>query len=265
MVAGYGIALAIQLWRVLPFWDQWEAVRIYQAWTTGALSFFDLVAQHNEHRIPLTNLAFLVDFAFFQGRSAFTHSLLLLVHVGLGATLGLVATRGLTASERALGVAAGMAFLVAPVQIGNLTLPFHLSWAASGLFALGAFFWTARLAGPMPHGGRATIVALAAASTVLAVYASANGLAVAPLVTVMAFVLPVGREARIVLVAAAALSIASYFVGYTVPPYHAAFHASLGSREGVLQFLYYIAAFLGFRTRSRSTASKFRSFWGSSV
>jgi hypothetical protein len=176
---GYGVALAIQLWRVLPFWDQWEAVKAYRAWTAGALSFLDLVAQHNEHRLPLTKLAFLVDFAFFQGRSTFTHSLLLLVHVGLGATLGLVATRGLTASERTLGVAAGMAFLVAPVQIGNLTLPFHLSWAASGLFALGAFLWTARLAGPMPHGARASIVALAAASTVLAVYASANGLAVA--------------------------------------------------------------------------------------
>jgi hypothetical protein len=85
---------------------------------------------------------------------------------------------------------------------------------------------------------------LAAASTVLAVYASSNGLAVAPLVAVMAFVLPVGRVARIVLAATAAFSVGTYFVGYTVAK-HPEYHASLGSRDGVLQFLDYVTTFLG--------------------
>jgi hypothetical protein len=171
--------------------------------------------------------------------------LLLLTHVALGAALGLVATRGLAASARALAAAAGIAFLVAPVQIDNLVWPFHLQWAASGLFALGAFYWTARLAEPAPQGRRAALVGLAAAATVLAVYASSNGLAVAPMVAVMALVLPVGRAARIVLAATAALSVASYFVGYTLPPSNVEGHASLGSLGGALQFLDYVTTFLG--------------------
>jgi hypothetical protein len=244
-LAAYGILLATSLWRVLPFWDQWDAVATYQAWTTGAQSFPDVFRPHNEHRLPLTQLGFLVDFAFFQGRAIFAHWLLLLVHVALGAAIGLVATRGLAAGARTLAVTAGIAFLVAPVQIDNLVWPFHLQWAASGLLALGAFFLTARLAEPMPPAARATTVVSAAAFTTLTVYSSANGLAAAPMVAVMALVLPIGRAARIVLVATAALSVASFFVGYTLPAGDPGFRVSLDSLQGVLQFLAYVRAFLG--------------------
>jgi hypothetical protein len=243
-VTAYGVALAIELWRSLPAADQWEGVRAYQDWTAGTLSFSKLLAPHNEHRIPLTKLAILADFALFEGRSTLTHWLLLLVNLGLGAALGLVTTRGLTASARALGAAVGMAFLASPVHIPNLILPFHLNWGASGLFALGAFWWTARLADPAAQRGRAVTVALAAAATALAVYSSANGLAVAPLVALAALILPVGRAARTVLVAAAALSVASFFVGYQLPP-DTSSHASFATRDGALLFLEYIAAYLG--------------------
>jgi len=62
----YGIISAAQFWRELPIADQWEAVRNFRSWTTGALSFSDIIAPHNEHRIPLTRLAFLTDFIFFK-------------------------------------------------------------------------------------------------------------------------------------------------------------------------------------------------------
>jgi hypothetical protein len=243
MAAGYGIALAIQLWRVLPFWDQWEAVKAYRAWAAGALSFLDLVAQHNEHRLP-TKLAFLVDFAFFQGRSTFTHSLLLLVQRARGNARA----RGDTGphGERADvggGSWNGLPGGTGPDREPHFAIPFVMGGIrlvrARGLSLDRAACWSHAPWCPCEHrcfgrcldGARRLRLGQRARSRAL--------------VTVMAFVLPVGREARIVLAAAAALSIASYFVGYTVPPYHAAFHASLGSRDGVLQFLYYIAAFLG--------------------
>jgi hypothetical protein len=243
--AAYEIAVAIKLWRVLPVDDQWEAVAIYQAWAAGTLSPARLFAQHNEHRLPLTRLAFLVDFGLFRGRSSFAHALLLLSHIGLGAALGLVAAHGRTTVERALAVAAGIAFLLSPIQLQNLTAPFNLQWAACGLFALGAFFWTARLAAGIPDADRPMVTTLAAVATVLVVYSSANGLAAALIVLVAALVLPVGRTARIVLPATAILAIASYLVGYGAPPYHEPFHAVLGSWHGLAQFLIYIPALLG--------------------
>jgi hypothetical protein len=245
-LAAYEIAVAIKLWRVLPVDDQWEAVTIYQDWAAGTLSPARLLAQHNEHRLPLTRLAFLVDFGLFRGRSTFVHALLLLSHIGLGTALGLVAAHGRTAVERVLAIAAGIAFLVSPIQLQNLTAPFHLNWAACGLFALGAFFWTARLAAGTPDAvDRPAAIASAAVATMLAVYSSANGLAAALIVLAAALVLPVGRTARLVLPATAILAIASYLVGYGAPPYHEPFHAVLRSAHGVAQFLIYIPTLLG--------------------
>jgi hypothetical protein len=245
-LAAYEIAVAIKLWRVLPVDDQWEAVTIYQDWAAGTLSPARLLAQHNEHRLPLTRLAFLIDFGLFRGRSTFVHALLLLSHIGLGTALGLVAAHGRTAVERVLAIAAGIAFLASPIQLQNLTAPFHLNWAACGLFALGAFFWTARLAAGTPDAvDRPAAIASAAVATMLAVYSSANGLAAALIVLAAALVLPVGRTARLVLPATAILAIASYLVGYGAPPYLEPFHAVLRSAHGVAQFLIYIPTLLG--------------------
>src|SRR6266849_7948047 len=142
----YEISLAVRLWRVLPYMDQWEAISFYQSWTTHQHSLLDLLLmQHNEHRLPLTRLGFLVDFAFFQARSTFVFPLLLFAHVTLGAGLGFVATQGRQAGERALATAIGVAFMVSPLQIENLVQPFHLQWAACGLFSLVALCWTAQL------------------------------------------------------------------------------------------------------------------------
>jgi hypothetical protein len=50
MIAGYGSPT--------PFWDQWdaEAAGLYPNFLSGTLSFSDLIAPHNEHRILMTRL-----------------------------------------------------------------------------------------------------------------------------------------------------------------------------------------------------------------
>jgi len=244
-LAAYGILFAAKFWRVLPFWDEWEAVAFYRTWTSTGFSFSALVAQHNEHRLPFVRLAFLLDFSFFQGRSIFIHSLLLLLHIGLGTALGLVASQGLRKSDRALCITAAVAFFVAPVQLENLTLPFHLQWAGCGLFALGSFFWTAQLADPLRRDFRSVILALAATTTVLAVYSSANGLAAAAIVAAVAAAQSIHLKARLVLVFTAAAAIVSYFIGYEIVMGNAGFHAALNSRTGIGQFVAYVAVFLG--------------------
>jgi hypothetical protein len=240
----YEMWLAVRLWRVLPYMDQWEAVRVYELWTTGQRPLLDLlVMQHNEHRLPLTRLAFLADFAFFQGRSTFVLPLLLLTHVTLGAALGLVAARGRPAGERALAVAIGVAVMVSPLQIDNLVLPFHLQWAACGLFSLAALYAAARLS--EPTGKHALLVPLAAIFTLAGVYSSANGVATALCVAAMAAVLPMQPRARLAIAAAALLSIAAFFVGYEFPPGHEPLHPALRSAWDIGRFFSTIAAVLG--------------------
>jgi hypothetical protein len=262
----YGIMSAAQFWRELPIADQWEAVRNFRSWTTGALSFSDIISPHNEHRIPLTRLAFLTDFIFFQGRSRFIYPLVLLAHIGLGAAIGLVATRGLRPNEQVFGAATGVTFFVAPSQIENLTRPFNLPWPVCGLFALGALFWTAHVA--KLHTGHPTsrkqqvlaTLGLAVASMVLAVYTLADGLVVAPIVAAMALMLPIGFGARITLTITAALSVASYFIGY--PFMNAGFYASFQGWDEILKFVAFIAAFLGAITHGSLEAAVFRGIIG---
>jgi len=240
----YGVAFAAQFWRVLPYYDQWAVVATYRRLAEGTGSLLDLLAPHNEHRLPFTKLAFVVDFAVFRGRLVLVQPLLIVGQLGLGVAVGLVASRGYGAQARLLAAVAGAAWLVAPVQIDNLVDPFLLQWGACGLLALASFYWTAQLAEPMPDG-RATRIALAAAAVALAPFSSANGLAVPPLAVFMAFVLPVPRAARIALTAAAALSVAGFFVGYAPPPSDPAYRPVLSSPEGLLAFARYVAAFLG--------------------
>ena len=69
-LACFGIILAVHFWRVLPVWDQWETVFLYQRWSEHGWWAAGLGGQQNEHRPLLTNLLFLADFEFFRGTGA---------------------------------------------------------------------------------------------------------------------------------------------------------------------------------------------------
>jgi hypothetical protein len=240
----YEITQEMRLWQVLPYGDQWEAVESYRQWITNKQSLLHLLfAQHNEHRIVPTRLAFLADFVFFDGRSIFVFPVLLFAHVTLGAALGLLASRGRRAGERALAVAFGIAIMVSRLQLDNLVLPFHLNWAACGLFSLIAIACTAHLAEPTAR--RMPLVALAAISTLAAVYSSANGVAGAAMVLATCCILPIGRISRIIIAAAAIFAITTFFTGYAFPEHHNRFAASFSSLGEIEQFLFFIPTFLG--------------------
>src|SRR5579871_1975243 len=83
---GSGIAsayLVLSTYSPLPFWDEWALV---DRLATGGWSVGWLFAQHNEHRIVTTKLAFLLDVHLFHGRQAFLLALIfivLLLHIAL--------------------------------------------------------------------------------------------------------------------------------------------------------------------------------------
>jgi hypothetical protein len=185
-------------------------------------------------------LAFLVDFSWFDANSAFVLPLLLMMHVGLGAMLGLLASRHLPISERLVAILLGVAFLLSPLQIENLARPFHSQWALCGLLSLIAFYATAKLAEVEEH--QIWQVAVPILSTVGAIYSSANGLGSAAIVFSLAYAPPLPRVA---IAGAAILSIATFFIGYGFAPQHAPFPAPLRSLHGFTEFTLYTCAFLG--------------------
>lgn len=239
----HAVGLAVQFWRVLPVNDQWSAVWFYDAWSRGAASFDLWFAQHNEHRIPLVRLAFLIDLEIFRGQGTFIYPLLLAVHIGTGVLLGHIAALGMPKLQRLLPMAVGVTFLVAPIQIENLTSPFHLGWSGCGLFALLAFYGVTQLASAGKSG--VTLIAGTCVATILAVYSSANGLAAAAIVCVVSFLLPIGIVARISFVAVSLAAMGGYFVGYHSPPYHEPLLAVLTNLPGIQQWLTCIVTFLG--------------------
>jgi hypothetical protein len=218
-LAAYGIKLAVSLWRATPDFDDWSCVHLYRAWSEGSASAWDFLAPHYEHRIPFTRLLFVIDFHYFRGRLAFAHVTNLVSYAALGATLGWVASRGASQwAERALLVATAVAFALAPVQVFNLVYAFQLQMSLVCLSALVAFFAAARLAAPTTPGRHVAYVALAAVATVLSTYSSANGVAATVLTVALAWVLSIGWGARLIITAAAALALASFFHGFHIHP-----------------------------------------------
>jgi hypothetical protein len=89
------------------------------------------------------------------------------------------------------------------------------------------------------------LVALAAISTLAAVYSSANGVAGAAMVLATCCILPIGRISRIIIAAAAIFAITTFFTGYAFPEHHNRFAASFSSLGEIEQFLFFIPTFLG--------------------
>ena len=60
---------------IIPHWDSWDGQKLFIYSLLGSESigeaFGYLMAQHNEHRIVLTKLLFIVDEVFFEGKSYF--------------------------------------------------------------------------------------------------------------------------------------------------------------------------------------------------
>lgn len=244
----YEALFAIQLWRAIPYADHWHGVIVYRAWKSGGLSPFQFAVQyllgpHAEHRVLPTQFAILLDFSLFRGQAIFVQVLLLLAHAALGGALGLLATRGQNFALRLCAAVTGTTLLLSPQQIENLTLPFHLGWAMSGLLAVGAFFWTACLVDT--GRWRWTLLLSASVATTLCVYTLANGLVIAAIIIVMAAILRVGGVARVILMAVSVAAIGGFFIGYQLPPPHASYHASLSSFDGIGRFVIFVLADLG--------------------
>jgi len=75
-VAVYGVIFAVTLWRPLPYWDYWASVKSYQAWREWPISTWQfirdhVIAQNNEHRLPITFAASFIENSFVVSQPYF--------------------------------------------------------------------------------------------------------------------------------------------------------------------------------------------------
>src|SRR5262245_23310490 len=66
-----GIRVVVDGYSPVPFSDLWAMFPFIERGVHGDFGISDLWAQHNEHRMALARLQFLVDYRFFDGTNIF--------------------------------------------------------------------------------------------------------------------------------------------------------------------------------------------------
>ncbi|HLU39608.1 MAG TPA: hypothetical protein VK081_09490, partial [Planctomycetota bacterium] len=174
-------ALAVAVWHaVLPTYDHWVTVDLAERAATGQAGFADLWAQHNEHRLVLPRLLFLLDYFAFAGRGRsllVMTALVQLAHVAL--LWRLVVGASPAARARPWSTLAVIAALLgSAAQMFNLIEPFQVQFILVHVAATAAFAAAARGADAPRAGWWAVALGAAAASAL----SMANGVLVLPLV-----------------------------------------------------------------------------------
>jgi hypothetical protein len=154
----------------IPFWDEWEHLPRLVAYKAGTLTWPDLYAQHNEHRILVPRLLVLASFAVLGEWSPRAGMLLSAALVGATAFIW---THALHRLRVRMPVAlVSTAILVSPLQWENITSSFQSSVYLSMLASLLGVSLVAL--GRSPGWGR---VATAIAACAVASFSFAAGLA----------------------------------------------------------------------------------------
>ncbi|MBX5488211.1 MAG: hypothetical protein IRZ17_16585 [Mycolicibacterium hassiacum] len=255
-VAGFSLALALALslaayvqvasYSPVPFWDMWDELRGVQAALSGQLTIGDLWAQHNEHRILLSRIQFIADYAFFGGRLLFLLASIFASSLLLAIVLASPARSVWREQGTATGfLAACVAGVLSPAGWENLTWPFQIGFVQTYLFAVSAVAVSAcrlrpetRPGGKVHWAGLGATVALAGAAT----YSMANGLLTWPVVIGIMLARRVGPRSTALATIAGAAFAASYLWRYHPVAGHTPYTWSV---EHPLAMGRYVAAFLG--------------------
>jgi hypothetical protein len=145
----------------IPYWDEWDAdAALYRAWLTDHLTWSDLFAPHNEHRITLTRLANLGLFVAC-GRWAPLAGLLLnaALHASTAAILAWMFWRSFSPPARLLAIAGLALLFTAPAGWQNALWGFQSQVYFASLLTVAGLVVIARsaLAAPVWWSGFALL------------------------------------------------------------------------------------------------------------
>ncbi|MEM9572681.1 MAG: hypothetical protein AAF996_14535 [Pseudomonadota bacterium] len=227
----------------IPYWDMWGAtLQFVQRFDDDPFRL--LFSQHNEHRIVLSRLLFLVDYHVFDGASAFLVVCNYLFALAIWAVLArclLALNAAEKHPDRWILVALLGAWLFLWAQKVNFTWAFQSQFFLAQLLPLLAFLSLGQAAVRSGTWNRwfLSAVLLGAMSSLT----MANGVFALPLMAFGAVLLRMKPGPIIVLALCAAIVISLYFSDYHQPSAHGSVLQTLTSQP--LSILLYTFTYLG--------------------
>ncbi|MFN0061420.1 MAG: hypothetical protein ACKVPX_02720 [Myxococcaceae bacterium] len=204
----------------VPYWDQWELVGLLAKNHQHALTFFDLSAQHNEHRIFFPRLVML-GLASLSGWDTrweiWAGALMLLATTGLLARAHL---RFETSASRGVWLFAPVLWLLLSFRQSH-----NLFWGWQIQIFMCQFFAVVACLALATHR-RWTALGIAVVASIAASYSFAAGLGLWPVGIACLVAYRSWRQLAVWLLASAAV-LTSYFVSYVKPGGHPSIWAFL--------------------------------------
>ena len=207
-----GVRVVVGGYSPVPFADLWAMFPFIERGLQGDVGLSDLWAQHNEHRMALARLQFLIDYRYFDGTNVFlfasiaTTCLLLAVVFAAAAWID---TRDWLVALGVLAVAGASALPGAGTE--NLTLAVNVAFVQAFLFAavsiLGVVMAAARASVASRRAIWSCVTGIAA---IAATYALANGLLTWVVIAVLAIVLRLDRRHTLALIAVGSVTTVTY-------------------------------------------------------
>ena len=221
---------------LLDYWDFWRSI------VANGYHLKTLFALHNEHRILLPRLWFMMDHLWFGASGIFVLTSIYLIQFGHGLLLWRIGARasGCGPLENlAMGLLV-IAVLFASRQLMNFTQPFQIQFVGVYLLATSALYALMRFDGPTAsppapkraYGWLAFSLLLAWAAT----YTMANGLLLWPVLVVFAVALHLRWKPVALIGANGAVATIFYFQSWISPPQHVSPLASLFNPPQALAF-----------------------------
>jgi hypothetical protein len=239
-----GIASAyivISTYSPLPHWDEWA---LFDHLATGnAWSLTWLWAQHNEHRIFVTKLLFLIDVQFFHGTQIFLLTSIFLVQLLQAALLSFsLWTLGhIRGSAWRVGTGLIAYCILCPTQQENLI------WGFQSQFVIPAAMATLSILSLLMFCKHATeqrrvFLWISIAAAAVATWSLANGMLLWAILLLVVILLREKLSTILLLIAVAAANVSLYFFHYHRPTPES--DIAISSRS-VVEILRYIAVYLG--------------------
>ncbi|MEZ7813906.1 MAG: hypothetical protein ACI9O0_000301 [Paracoccaceae bacterium] len=223
----------------VPYWDMFDGnLDFYWKFSEG--DWGALWQQHNEHRIVLAKLLFLIDFSLARGTTTFLHVMNLVLASMCGIVMILFARDTMKVdwfSTMPL-VIIGLSFSIQ--QKENFTNAFQSQFFLASLLPLVGLYFAHRSV--KQQKGTSRNFALAASMGLASSLAMANGILALPVLTVYALLMRMSWTRIAVLSGLSLATISIYFYGHHSIPGHTPI---LDSLQKPFELLRYVVIYMG--------------------
>ena len=233
----------VPLWSPLPWFDEWATVGLLDAWQSGTMSAGEaLFSQHNEHRILVPRLVFLVDDLLLKGGGQFSFVCIMLVQAAHAGLFAAALSRSRQSGQWALA-AVVLALMFSLRQVENLSSAFQVQFVGVFAGATLAFMLFAVVIKRLRCGlSIATPLLGSFAAALLTSFTMANGLVTGFVLVAMGLAARIRWPVILACAVWACLLALVYLHGYEPVDHHTRPLESLRHPVGILL---YVATYLG--------------------